>query len=72
MTKPRDKPAAVKPLAVLTLSEGRFGAFGYELGLIIEQVPAEVASANVSWLETDPAKVRAARAAGADVVQYRG
>lgn len=72
MTKPLSKPVAAKPLAVLTLAEGRFGAFGYERGLIIEQVPPEVASAHASWLETDPAKVRGARSAGADVVHYMG
>lgn len=72
MTKPRDKPAAAKPLAVLTLAEGRIGAYGYERGLIIEQVPPDVATANAPWLEADPAKVRAARAAGADAVQYTG
>lgn len=72
MTKPRDKPVAIKPLAVLTLDGGRIGAYGYERGLIIERVPPDVAAANAAWLEADPAKVRAARAAGADVVQYAG
>jgi len=57
---------------VLTIGSGALGPYGYTAGLIIEGVPPDVAGANTSWMDADPEKVAAARAAGADSVPYRG
>ena len=76
MTKPKGKPMAAnhmlqKPQTVLTTAPGRFGPYGYGAGLLITDVPPDVAEANGSWLSCDPTAVKAAKAAGAYAVPYK-
>lgn len=81
MTRTRAKPAAIKadaapmadeapkgPITVLTKSAGTLGPYGFTAGLLIEGVPRDLAKANASWMESNPEKVGAAKAAGADSV----
>lgn len=84
MTKPRTPrapraPRAAQataddggPRAVLTTRPGTIGPYGYDAGLLIEDVPAEVATANASWMDADPERVAEARAARADAVPFKG
>lgn len=84
MTKPRTQRAPRAPRAaqaptdgggprtVLTTKPGTIGPYGYDAGLLIDCVPAEVATANAGWMESDPERVAAARAARADAVPFKG
>lgn len=82
MTKPRAKPVATKaaaapivssrPLTVLTTAPGSLGPFGYTAGVLIDEVPQDVAKTNAGWMDSDPANVEAARSAGTPAVPYRG
>lgn len=84
MTKPRTPRAARAPRAapvpandggprtVLTTRPGTIGPYGYDAGLLIDGVPAEVAAANVGWMDADPERVAEARAARADAVPFKG
>lgn len=84
MTKPRTLRAELEPLAdqapaddnslrtVLTTGPGTIGPYGYVAGLLIDGVPADVATANAAWMDADPEHVAAARAAGADAVPFKG
>ena len=85
MTKPRTPraPRAARaaqeapaddggPRAVLTTKPGTIGPYGYDAGLLIEDVPAEVATANANWMDADPERVAEARAARADAVPFKG
>lgn len=60
------------PRAVLTTKPGTIGPYGYDAGLLIEGVPAEVAAANTGWMDADPDRVAEARAARADAVPFKG
>lgn len=84
MTKPRTPrtpraPRAAQvpadgggPRTVLTTKPGTIGPYGYDAGLLIDGVPAEVAAANASWMDADPERVAEARAARADAVPFKG
>ncbi|MEE9871551.1 MAG: hypothetical protein PBV86_12300 [Delftia lacustris] len=84
MTKPRTPrttraPRAAQapaddggPRAVLTTKPGTIGPYGYDAGLLIEDVPVDVAAANASWMDADPERVAEARAARADAVPFKG
>lgn len=84
MTKPRTPRASRapraaqapaddgKPRAVLTTRPGTIGPYGYDAGLLIENVPADVAAANAAWMDADPERVAEARAARADAVPFKG
>ena len=71
--KPSARPA--KPVShcdVLTTANGQIGAYGYSRSLIITGVPAALVDVHAAWMNADAAAVKAARAAGADVVPFRG
>ena len=84
MTKPRTPRAPRAPRAaqapaddggprtVLTMKPGTIGPYGYDAGLLIEEVPADVAAANAAWMDADPERVAEARAARADAVPFKG
>lgn len=84
MTKPRTPrtpraPRAAQapaddggPRTVLTTKPGTIGPYGYDAGLLIDDVPADVAAANAGWMNADPERVAEARAARADAVPFKG
>lgn len=72
---PRAAPAPADdggPRTVLTTKPGTIGPYGYDAGLLIDDVPAEVATANAGWMNADPERVAEARAARADAVPFKG
>jgi len=66
----RPSKAATR-LDVVTTASGRVGAFGYTRGIILKGVPVELTKVHETWMDADPAAVKAAHAAGADVVPFR-
>ena len=61
-----------KPQTVLTTAPGQIGPYGYIGGLLLTDVPPDVIAGNPGWMSTDPDAVKAAKAAGAAVLLYRG
>lgn len=64
--------APAKPQTALTIATGQIGPYGYGAGLLINDVPPDVISANPEWLSADPEAVKKAQAAGVDAVPFRG
>ena len=60
------------PRTVLTTRPGTIGPYGYDAGLLIDDVPAAVAAVNAAWMDADPERVAEARAARADAVPFKG
>jgi len=69
MPKP---PKASTHYDVLTTANGQVGAYGYSRGIILTGVPAGLVEVHSAWMEADSSAVKAARAAGAAVVPFRG
>lgn len=57
---------------VLTTAEGKVGPYGYSRGIILTAVPADLVNVHAAWMNADAAVVKAARAAGAAVVPFKG
>lgn len=58
-------------LSALALCAGSFdGARAVPAGAVVEGVPPDVAQLHAGWLDAAPAAVDAAKAAGAEVLQY--
>lgn len=71
MTSTRKVPAEAKPktVSVLTTRPWRLGPRGFAGGIVIEGVPVD--AVDPVWQDCDAANVRAARKAGAAVLQYK-